>query len=52
MTAPLRPADLRRLVREWIILGAAVIIKPDGTIQVMPAPQQPTDPFDLVDMKQ
>lgn len=45
----MRPADLRRAVAEWIALGCAVKITPDGTIDVRPPERQRGEDVDLID---
>lgn len=53
MTA--RPArlspDVRALAREAALAGRTVVIDPDGRVTISPAPPQPRDEFDTVDMR-
>ena len=49
MTA-IRPADLRRMIKELVERGATVTVLPDGTVQFKPAQQQSGDDFDNTPM--
>lgn len=45
-------AETRRAVAEWVGMGFAVVVEPDGKITVTPpAAQPPRDAFDMVDMR-
>lgn len=48
---PLSGAMLARAVSDWLKLGAAVEIAPDGTIKIKPQDADKDDNIDLLDFK-